>query len=292
MKIFLSLLITLSLLGFHIAAQEAPSDTMIHEAVADVTDQQKTQTDSMDATIQIMEVHQPDPVAKIIALGDSLKEVWDHSGAADAYLKALELDSANYEAAWKSGREITEVANQLSPKMKDEKEIKFTKAVALCEQAIALNESGWEGHFHLSVALGRLALFRGGKKKINMSKRIKAEADTAIILNPEADLAYHVVGRWHQNLANLGGFLKFFAKVLYGGVPPGSNEESAVAFKRAIEIDPNHIEHHLELARTYKYMGEKELAQQSLQTVLELPNIDEDDPQFKEEAKELLKKIK
>ena len=96
----------------------------------------------------------------------------------------------------------------------------------------------------------------------------------------------------HQNLANLGGFLKFFAKVLYGGVPPGSNEESAVAFKRAIEIDPNHIEHHLELARTYKYMGEKELAQQSLQTVLELPNIDEDDPQFKEEAKELLKKIK
>ena len=232
-----------------------------------------------------------DPVFAAIALGDACKESWDHDGAAKAYLQALELDSTSYEAAWKAGREVTEVANKLPKDMKDEKEAMFTKAVALCEKAIALKKDGWEGHFHLAVALGRLALFRGGKEKINLSKRIKEEADKAIELNPEADLAYHVIGRWHQNLANLGGFLKFFAKVLYGGVPPGTNEESAAAFLKAIEINPTHIEHHLELARTYKYMGKKDLARKELQKVLDLPNSDEDDPEFKQEAEEMLKKL-
>jgi len=47
-----------------------------------------------------------------------------------------------------------------------------------------VNPNGWDGHFKLSVALGRLALFRGGKEKINLSKEIKAEADTAVALNP------------------------------------------------------------------------------------------------------------
>jgi len=232
-----------------------------------------------------------DPVFAAIALGDACKESWDHAGAAEAYLQALELDSTSYEAAWKAGREVTEVANKLPKDMKDEKEAKFAKAVALCEHAIALNPDGWEGHFEQSVALGRLALFRGKKEKIKLSKRIKEEVDKAIELNPEADLAYHVLGRWHQNIANLSGFEKFFANTFLGDLPPATNEESASAFLRAVEIDPAHIEHHLELARTYKYMGEKELARQYLQNVLDLPAIDEDDAEFKKEAEELLEKL-
>jgi tetratricopeptide (TPR) repeat protein len=134
-------------------------------------------------------------------------------------------------------------------------------------------------------------LFRGGKEKINLSKEIKAEADTAVALNPQADLAYHVLGRWHQNLANLGGVLRFFAKVLYGGAPPGSNEEAVAMFKKAIEINPNHIEHYLELARTYEFMDREDLMKEPLQKVLALPNVEEKDPTFKKEAEEMLKDI-
>jgi len=211
------------------------------------------------------------PCANIV-LGDSLSEKWDHEGAAKAYLKAIEEDSTNYEAFWKAADEVTEVANDISDKEKDKKEELYD--------------------FYKSVAGGRLALFLGGKKKINMSKQIKVEVDRAITLNPEADLAYHVLGRWHQNLANLSWMLRAAAKVIYGGVPPGSNEEAVDAFKKAIAIDPLHIEHHLELGRTYKMMGKKDLAVIPLETVLKLPNTDEDDDAFKKEAEELLKKVK
>jgi tetratricopeptide (TPR) repeat protein len=233
-----------------------------------------------------------DPVAQAMALGDSLENKWDHAAAAAAYAKALEINPNLYEALWKAGDQYTEVADKLPAKEKAQKEATFLKASELCRKAIQANRNGWEGHFRLSVALGRLALFRGGKEKINMSKEIKAEADTAIVLNPQADLAYHVLGRWHQNLANLSGFLKFFAKILYGGVPPGSNDESVAMFKKAIEIDPNHIEHHLELARTYQFMGKKDLMREPLERVLSLPNVEEDDPQFKTEAQAMLAKLK
>jgi tetratricopeptide (TPR) repeat protein len=216
---------------------------------------------------------QAQSIESCLSLGDSLKDKWDHDGAAKAYLEAVGLDSNHYIALWNAADEVTEMANALPETEKDQKEELFARANALATRAIEVNPDGWEGHFYKAVALGRLALFRGGKEKINLSKAIKVETDKAIELNPNADLAYHVLGRWHQNLANLSWVLRAAAKVMYGGVPPGSNEESVAAFEKAISIDPNHIEHYLELARTYEFMGKKELMREPLEKVLALPSI-------------------
>ncbi|MBN2105250.1 tetratricopeptide repeat protein [bacterium] len=227
-----------------------------------------------------------------LTAGDSLDELGDHEGALKVYLKVLDVDSLNYTALWKTGDQYTEVAKYLPDDAKEAKEEKFDLGRQYCEKAIAVDSAGWEGHTYLAIALGRLALFRGGKEKINLSKRIKAEADLAIALNPENDYAYHVVALWHRNLANLSWILKSFAKILYGGVPPGSNAEAVVALKKAIEINPDHINHHLELAKTYQEMGKKELMREPLETVLELPAIEPDDEEHKLEANKLLEKLK
>jgi tetratricopeptide (TPR) repeat protein len=229
---------------------------------------------------------------KAMALGDSLEKKWDHAGSAAAYLKALEINPASYEAAWRAGDQTTEFANKLPAKDKAGKEAAFEKARQLCTKAITIDRKGYEGHFRLAVALGRLALFRGGKEKINLAKKVKAEGDTAVALNPNADLAWHLIGRWHQDLANLNWALRAVAKIIFGGIPPGSNEEAAAAFQKAIAINPNHVEHHLELARTYKLMGKKELMKAPLEKALSLPSVEEDDPAFKAEAREMLAKLK
>jgi tetratricopeptide (TPR) repeat protein len=231
----------------------------------------------------------PDSVAKYMEIGDKFAEKFEHLKAAFTYEKVLKYDPNNYEALWKAGDERTEFAD--GHENEKVKQANFEMGTAHCEKAVSVNPDGWEGHFRLSVALGRLALFRGGKEKIRLSRRVKEEAEKAITLNPEADLAYHVLGRWHQNMANLSKVLKFFAKVLYGGVPPGTNEESVEMFKKAIEVNPNHIEHHLELARTYKYMDEKELMVEPLKTVLSLKSVEEEDEYFKKEAEMMLKKL-
>ncbi len=235
---------------------------------------------------------QAQSVESCLALGDSLSAKWDHAGASKAYLEAVAQDSTHYEALWKAADEVTKLANALPESEKDKKEELFAQADSLAARAIAVNPDGWEGHFYKSVALGRLALFRGGKEKINLSKEVKAEADKAIELNPDADLAWHVIGRWNQNLANLSWILRAAAKVIYGGVPSASNEAAVEAFQKAISINPNHIEHYLELARTYEYMGKKDLMREPLEEILTLPSVEEDDDVFKKEAEEMLKKLK
>jgi len=52
-------------------------------------------------------------------------------------------------------------------------------------------------------------------------------------------------------------------------------------FKKAIDINPNHIEHYLELARTYEFMDREDLMKEPLQKVLALSNVEEKDPGFK-----------
>jgi tetratricopeptide (TPR) repeat protein len=234
----------------------------------------------------------PATYEQAMSLGDSLADKWDHQGAMNAYLKALELNKDSYEAAWKAGDQTTEYANKLPAGQKAAKEAAFKKASELCARAIVINPKGDEGHFRLAVTYGRLALFRGGKEKINLAKKVKASADTALMLNPNNDLAWHVIGRWHQDLGNLSWALKAVAKVVFGGVPPGSNAEAVAAFQKAISIDANHIEHHLELARTYKLWGKKELMKAPLEKALSLPSVEEDDDAFKAEAKEMLAKLK
>ena len=232
-----------------------------------------------------------DSVAKYMAIAEAYADQYNHTGAATSYIAVVRFDPTHYEAAWKAGDHLTEFADRLPEKEKSQKEAYFQQSRTWCERAIEINPQGWEGHFRLAVALGRLALFKGGKEKIRLSQEVKAEADTALMLNPDADLVHHLLGRWHQNLANLSSILKFFAKVLYGGVPPGSNEEAVAHFQTAIELNPSHIEHYLELARTYEFMDEEELMREPLEMVLNLPAVEQDDPVFKEEAREMLEDL-
>lgn len=226
------------------------------------------------------------------ALADSLSDAWNHAEAAEAYKKILEEHPDKYDVLWKAARELTEWANFLPDDEKEKKESLFLEATMMARKATKVNPEGWEGFYRLSVALGRLALFRGGKEKINLSKAVKAAADSSILIDPNQAGPYHVLGRWHQNLANLSWVLRAAAKLIYGGAPPGSNEEALAFFQKCIELEPNKIRHHLELARTYEYLGEKDKMREPLEKVLALPESDEEDPGFKEEASEMLKKLK
>jgi len=313
MKQFCFLLLTLMVMVPLAFSQDTVADSTLQEAAVETDTtaatpeeavetgfQQDITADSISAaadtlaadTTAALPEEAGDPIAELMAKGDALADEWEHGEAAGIYLQILETDSQNYEAAWKAGDELTEQANQLPEKAKEEKEAGFAQAVALCERAIAINPDGWEGHLYLAKALGRLALFRGGKEKINMSRRIREEVDKTLALNPESDLAYHILGRWHQNLANLSWLLKSFAKILYGGVPPGTNEEAVEAFQKAIQYNPDNIVHYLELARTYQYMGKKSMMIDPLNKVLELPPTEEDDAEYKEEAREMLEKAR
>jgi len=229
-------------------------------------------------------------VRVLIAKGDAAYKKFDNKGALEFYKKALETDPKNYEAAWKLARAYVDVGEKLSDKK--ERRSHYERGYEYAKRAVEINPNGSKGHLFLSIAIGRVALDAGAKERVKLSKQVKSEADKALAIDPEDDAGWHVLGIWHRRLSSLSWIEKNFANMFLGGVPKEASMENAVdCFKRAIQLNPSHINHHLELAITYEKMGEKGLAVAAYNQVLDLPVRDADDEDHKKEAGERLKKM-
>lgn len=230
-----------------------------------------------------------------IAAGDRYYAQFDDQKALEEYQKAVTLEPENYEALWKLARALIDVADALPPQDKEtpaRQKKMYSQAEEYAQRAVKVNPNDTWGHFFLSAAMGKRALMLGKKEQIEMSRQVKAEIEKAIELDPNNDLAYHALGRWHRRMAEIGGVKRALGGLLYGDIPRGSFEEAEKCFKKAIEIRPNYTNHYLELGRTYLAMEKKDLARQALEKCLACPITTSKCELYKKEASEELAKLK
>jgi tetratricopeptide (TPR) repeat protein len=108
-----------------------------------------------------------------------------------------------------------------------------------------------EGHTWLAAALGNIAMFEGSKAKVTMCHEIKKELETAIVLNPDDDVAYSILGSFYLALGSVSWIERQLAAIFLGGLPDGGYKESETALKTAIKIAPDVVRHHFELGELY-----------------------------------------
>ncbi|MFC1559135.1 hypothetical protein ACFL39_00930 [Gemmatimonadota bacterium] len=232
-------------------------------------------------------------VASVISQARAFNGTGDYTAAIALIRPALQGSPDNYDLLCVLADNITEKARIESvTATKDESEAAYMEAVGFARRALEVRRDDAEGWYQLGKALGRLALFRGGKEKVNMSKEIKEVFEHAIQLDSRHASAIHGLARWNREVANLSFVLKAAAKIVFGGLPPASNEQAETLFLRAIQIEPENCAHFLELGKTYLEMRDKDQAAEMFDTVLRLPVSDPDDPEWKAEAEELLSKIR
>jgi tetratricopeptide (TPR) repeat protein len=222
--------------------------------------------------------------------GDAAYAAFDHAGAAHQYRLALTADSANFEAAWKLCRALIDVGEN-SPD-KSERKRHYEDAVATARHAVALAPDSADGYVFLSIALGRLALESGGRDKLKLAHEIRENAEKALALDPQNDLAWHVLGRWHYQLVSLSWIERNLAKLLLGGLPKDASIDRAIeCFENAVRIRPEVVAHRVELGKCYLKNGDKTKAREAFRQALSLPVNDSDDPQYQAEARQLLDKL-
>lgn len=226
----------------------------------------------------------------VMHAGDAAFIAFDNKTARDAYGRAVAMDSSNYEALWKLARAYVDIGQASKG---DEQKQNYFIGEKLARRCVALHPDSAEGHFYLAVAVGRVALMVGGKKKIALSKEVKREAEAALAIKPDHDGAMHTLGRWHYELANLSWVLKAAAKIIYGGVPSGaSNEQAKTWFEKAIAIKADAPVHHLWLGESLIKLEDYANARQHLTTCIALKDMFWDDPDNKAQAKKRLEAIK
>jgi Tfp pilus assembly protein PilF len=164
-------------------------------------------------------------------------------------------------------------------------------ALVYAKRAVAADPKSAKAQLSAAVCYGRLVAFANSKTKVEYSRLIKEHAEIALKLDPTDSYAWHVLGVWNYELAKMGPLMRGLVKVAYGGIPPASNEEAARLLRKATEMAPERVSHHVELGRTYVALGMKEQARTELQRGLALPNREKDDVESKRRAQEALAEL-
>jgi len=225
-----------------------------------------------------------------IGRGDSLYAQSRLPGSRDAYRAALQIEPLNFRALCR----IARVESELGEDTKGGEQTQLiAAAVEHARAAVGIAPDSAEGHVWLAVALGREALKQGPKQRLALSREVKAEADRAIQIDPTSGRAYHVRALWNRKIASLNAFERLAANAALGGVPHGASMANAVRdLEKAVELEPNYVNHHLELGRTFAMLHRHADARRELERAIALPPTSSArDPILQSEARALVRKL-
>jgi tetratricopeptide (TPR) repeat protein len=224
------------------------------------------------------------------AAGDAALARFDLSAALTAYRAAHTKSPTDYEATWKLARSLTD----WSIFLKDPNQQKrcCIEAEELARSAVKLNPDDSKGHTYLAVAVGKLALYEGGKRKVSLAGEVKTEAERAIRRNNKEDVAYHVLGVWNREMAELNWFLRKFAELIYGKFPSASIDDAIHDLERATELAPTIVPHRVELGITLASARRWPEANDNLEKALAMPKAWVTDDYYWNLARQNLARVK
>lgn len=225
-------------------------------------------------------------ILELLKQGDLYDAKLDNERALEAYQRAETLGATDATTLTRIARQYALLMND-TPSEEKQHEL-GEKALAYSKRAVETDPRNAKAQLSVAICYGRLVRFQSARNKVEYSRLIKEYADRALQLDPTDSYAYHVLGAWNYELAQMGSFTRTFVKVVYGAMPSASNEEAERLFRKAVELAPRRVAHHVELGRTYAALGRKDEARIELRRGLGLPNREKDDPESKRRASEAL----
>lgn len=193
--------------------------------------------------------------------------------------RALELYLQAEPARPDDARILQKVARQYSDLVLDQPTREAKRAFALkaldyARRAEALEPRDAEIALSVAISHGKLATYSDTAAKLEYSRLVKAGAERALALDPGYAWAHHILGRWHQEVAELGRTARFFVRLIHGGLPPASKAEAVRHLRRATELEPAEPNHWLELGHALAAAGDKAAARTAWEKGLALPARD------------------
>lgn len=198
--------------------------------------------------------------------------------ALDALQRLIQSESSNYQLQWRASRASYYIGEDTVP---EQKIAHFERGVIAGQRAVALEANAAEGHFWLGANYGGVSEQKGMFKALTLIKRIRAEMETVVRLNPgyEDGKAFLALGELDRQLP----------RILGGSVP------RAISYcEEGLKLAPGNLELKLSLARAYLESGRRDEARRQLQEVVSRavnPTRSKAEQGVQDEARRLLGKL-
>jgi tetratricopeptide (TPR) repeat protein len=225
----------------------------------------------------------------LLKKGDVFDRKFQAAEALKWYQEAEKLEPKNTEIILRIARQYRHLMQDAADK--SEKLRLGGLGLDYAQRAAALSPNDCEAQLSVAISYGKMLPIESKKDQVAASPRIKVAVDKAIQLDPQNDLAWHLLGRWHRVLAEVGGVKRALAGVIYGDLPKGSNETAAQCLEKAVALNPRRLMHYIELGRIYAQQGRNEEARRMLTKGLSMPDVEKDDPEAKVRGREVLAKL-
>lgn len=213
--------------------------------------------------------------AAAVALGDSLMMAGRTTEAIEAYREGLAGDPENAIALSKLSIALSSRAQETPGRVGDEDIL--VEAVNVASAAVRSDSDMSRAYTALSIALSRYGQhlayvyrIKRARKVIDLARQAKTAVDYALVLDPYDFAPHTILGVWHRELTVVHPAAKTVARLLLGGYPDVSLEESERFLNRAVELAPDRVTVHTQLALTLLAMNEIEAALEELRTAVEL----------------------
>lgn len=205
--------------------------------------------------------------------------------AYEFYSKALET-CPDYESLMKTTRALNDIGEDIGGKKGADF---FISALKYTDTMQLKYPDSIQSYFLKAAAAGNLALFKGGRTKVELAKTVESNAKKAISIDSAYAPSHVILGVYYRQVATAGSFQKSLARLLYKKNLEGSLSDSERELLKAITLDNQNIYAHYELAQTWHAMKRKKEAKEQLKKTLTVPDNDNQAAKIKHEAQEDLK---
>ncbi|MEX1138269.1 MAG: tetratricopeptide repeat protein [Bacteroidota bacterium] len=202
-----------------------------------------------------------------LSRGDEYFRNFDNFSALELYQKAYELAPYEFEALVRMARVHNDIGRSMLWR-NDSAEVWYKKAVEFAEILVEKFPDRADSHFWIAITRGSLVPFLSVQEKLDVGKFVVEHARKAVEIDSTFVPAYVVLGILYREAAKLKWYERVIANVVFGGSLPGTIEDSEQVLTRALELNPNDIFAHFELARTYHFLEENEKATKLLEQSL------------------------
>ncbi|XP_069810796.1 regulator of microtubule dynamics protein 2-like [Dendropsophus ebraccatus] len=160
----------------------------------------------------------------------------------------------------------------------EEKKSYAADGKSVAGKAVELDDRSACSHRWYAIMCGYMSEFETVQNKIKNGYLFKEHLDKAINLHPEDPLQYYLLGRWCYAVSQLSWIERKVAATLFGNPPTATVQEALENFLRAEEIHPGYSKYnYVFLAKCYKDLGQKPLAQKYCDEASAIPSVTKED---------------
>lgn len=173
-----------------------------------------------------------------------------------------------------------------------EKRLQLAKeAMPYARRAVELDPESAVARLSIAVLYGKFALAGDTRARLDYARRIHDNAEQALSLDPQYAWGYHVLGKWHIELSQLGMAKRAIVSLFFGGLPKASVDQGVESLEKAVQLEPEALSHWVELGFAYQRADRRDDAMAAWEKALQMPVLKIYDKPAKQRAEEALNEL-